>query len=65
MYDNIWLKRVWIPLWVIQLIILIILLIASAFGLAGLREYKDDVQNDLADDGFITQAQVNTVWSAV
>lgn len=52
MYDNIWLKRVWIPFWVIQLLILLILVVSVGIGFGVLRENKSELQGDLQDDGY-------------
>lgn len=52
MYDNLWLKRVWIPLWVIQLLFVIILLASIGLGFSVLHDNKDELQDDLQDDGY-------------
>ncbi|KAF2168873.1 hypothetical protein M409DRAFT_20887 [Zasmidium cellare ATCC 36951] len=64
MYDNIWLKRVWIPFWVIQLLFSIILLASIGLGFGLLRDNRDDISDDLSDAGY-DSSDVNHAWSAV
>lgn len=64
MYDNIWLKRVWIPFWVIQLIVTLVLLASIALGFAVLRDNKSDIADDVSDAGY-NNDDFNSAWSAV
>ena len=51
MYDNIWLKRVWIPFWIVQLLFVAVLLASIGLGLSLLHNNKDDVTDTLQDQG--------------
>lgn len=64
MYDNIWLKRVWIPFWVIQLIFTLLLLASIGLGFAVLRENRNDIADEVSNAGY-SNDDFNTAWSAV
>ena len=56
MADKIWLKRALIPLWVLQLLVLLILIGSSAVGLYAVQEYNEDV--DVSDNVYMAATYV-------
>lgn len=64
MYGNLWLKRVLIPLWIVQLIVVLILVVALSLSLAVLHH-----TDDFAGDGQVDYPEYDdiddSVWQAV
>ena len=55
MADKIWLKRVLIPLWVVQLIVLAIITVSCALSLYVVNAASDEVDDRLSDNGYSDQ----------
>ncbi|KAF7196051.1 hypothetical protein HII31_02677 [Pseudocercospora fuligena] len=65
MYNNLWLKRVWIPLWVIQLIFVLILLVVSSFALYGVAYIDENDPTNDYDNVYTALNAVAAVYIAI
>jgi hypothetical protein len=63
-YESLWLKRVLIPFWVVQMLVCLVYLAVSALGLGFWKARQDDIDDIYADYGYSTNDR-NASYQAV